>query len=120
MTRSAKGATAGKARQVSNALDGLRVVELGQWVAAPFCARLLGDFGADVLKVELPGGDPSRHAGPFLDDEADPDDSGLFHFVNAGKQGVCADLDDPDQLDWLHEQLRGADVFVENLDPAAP
>jgi crotonobetainyl-CoA:carnitine CoA-transferase CaiB-like acyl-CoA transferase len=103
---------------MSGALDGLRVVELGQWVAAPFCARLLGDFGADVLKVELPGGDPARLAGPFLDDETDPDNSGLFHFVNGAKRGVCADLDDPDQLDWLHEQLRGADVFVENLDPA--
>jgi crotonobetainyl-CoA:carnitine CoA-transferase CaiB-like acyl-CoA transferase len=102
---------------VSGALDGLRVVELGQWVAGPFCARLLGDFGAEVLKVEPAGGDPSRQAGPFLHDELDPDNSGLFHFVNAGKQGAGADLDDPAQLGWLHDQLRGADVLVENLDP---
>ena len=60
------------------ALAGLRVVEVGEWVSAPFAAKLFADFGADVVKVERPGpGDPARTDGPFPDDRPGPNSSGL-------------------------------------------
>jgi crotonobetainyl-CoA:carnitine CoA-transferase CaiB-like acyl-CoA transferase len=101
------------------ALDDLRVVELGANVSAPYCARLFADFGAEVIKVEGPGGDPARALGPFPGGEPDPEASGTFHYLNAGKRGVVADLDDPEQLEFFHELLAGADVLVENSEPGA-
>jgi crotonobetainyl-CoA:carnitine CoA-transferase CaiB-like acyl-CoA transferase len=100
------------------ALSDLRVVEYGRQVSAPFCARLFADLGAEVIKIEPPGGDPSRLAGPFPNASPDPEESGLFHYLNAGKQGLVADLDDAAQLEQLHALLAGADVFVENSEPA--
>jgi crotonobetainyl-CoA:carnitine CoA-transferase CaiB-like acyl-CoA transferase len=100
------------------ALSDLRVVEYGRHVSAPFCARLFADLGAEVIKLEPPGGDPSRRAGPFAGDATDSEQSGLFHFLNAGKQGLVADLDDEAGREQLHALLAGADVFVENSEPA--
>ena len=99
------------------ALEDLRVVELGSEVSAPYCARLFADLGAEVIKVEGPGGDPSRGHGPFAGAEPDPEESGIFHYLNAGKRGVMADLDDPRQLEFFHGLLAGADVLVENSQP---
>ncbi|MDO8491062.1 MAG: CoA transferase, partial [Dehalococcoidia bacterium] len=71
------------------ALDGIKVLDLGQGVSAPYCARVLADFGADVLKVEPPGeGDASRSSGPFPDDVPDIEKSALYLYLNAGKQGI--------------------------------
>jgi len=99
------------------ALDDLRVVELGANVSAPYCARLFADFGAEVIKVEGPGGDPSRTLGPFPGSEPDSEQSGIFHYLNAGKRGVVADLDDPQQREFFHGLLAAADVLVENTEP---
>ncbi len=104
---------------MSGALTGLRVVEVGTHVSAPFCARLLADLGADVVKVESPTGDPSRHAGPFAGDRPDPEGSGLFHYLNAGKRSVVADLETAEGVAWLHELLAGSDIVVDNIAPAA-
>jgi hypothetical protein len=105
------------------ALQGFRVVEYGGNVSAPYCARLFADLGAEVIKVEPPGGDPSRALGPFSGGsggpkgEADPEESGTFHYLNAGKRGVVADLADPEQLEFFHGLLAGAGVLVENSEP---
>jgi crotonobetainyl-CoA:carnitine CoA-transferase CaiB-like acyl-CoA transferase len=100
------------------ALQDLRVVEYGGNVSAPYCARLFADLGAEVIKVEAPGGDPSRAQGPFSSTGGpDPEQSGIFHYLNAGKRGVVADLDDPEQLEFFHGLLAGADVLVENSEP---
>jgi crotonobetainyl-CoA:carnitine CoA-transferase CaiB-like acyl-CoA transferase len=99
-----------------NALEDLRIVELGTDVSAPFCARLFADLGAEVIKLEPRGGDSSRALGPFPGGEPDPEESGMFHYLNAGKRGIVADLDDPEQLAFFHELLAGADVLVENAE----
>ncbi|MEK7878335.1 MAG: CoA transferase, partial [candidate division NC10 bacterium] len=60
-------------------LEGLRVLELGQFISAPYCGKLLADMGAEVIKLEPPGaGDCARRYGPFLHDEPHPERSGLF------------------------------------------
>jgi len=100
------------------ALSDLRVVELGTHVSAPYCARLFADLGADVIKVESPGGDPARALGPFPGGTADPEQSGTFHYLNAGKRGVVVDLDDDEGLEFFHTLLAGADVLVDNAEPA--
>ncbi|MEX2373080.1 MAG: CoA transferase, partial [Dehalococcoidia bacterium] len=66
--------------------DGIRVVELARHVAGPFAGKLLADYGADVLKVEPPEGDPARHEGPFKDDLPDRETSALFLHLNTNKR----------------------------------
>src|SRR5687767_6787455 len=99
-------------------LDGIRVVDLSQGVAGPFCARLLADYGADVIKVEPPDGDESRRAGPFPDDEPDPERSGLFLHLNTNKRGVVVDSRRPAGTDVVRRLVAGADVVVESARPA--
>ena len=93
---------------MSAALAGLRVVELGTDIAAPYCTKLLVDLGADVVKVESPSGDPLREWGPS---------GGLFEYLNAGKRGLTIDLDS--RSDVLHGLIAKADLLVENLAPHA-
>ncbi len=76
-----------------SALGGLRVIDLSQGIAGPYCARLLADLGAEVIKVEPPDGDFTRRLGPFPDDVPDPEKSGLFIHLNGTKQSVTVDLD---------------------------
>jgi crotonobetainyl-CoA:carnitine CoA-transferase CaiB-like acyl-CoA transferase len=96
------------------ALQGITAVELGQMVSAPYCARLFADYGADVIKVETPAGDVARRWGPFPQDRANPEKSGLFHFLNTNKRGVTLDVCAPDGRDLLLKLLRQADVLIEN------
>jgi crotonobetainyl-CoA:carnitine CoA-transferase CaiB-like acyl-CoA transferase len=74
------------------ALDGIRVIELGSLVAAPYCGKLLGELGADVIKVEPPEGDPSRRQSVFPGVAVEPEASPLFLFNNTSKRGVRCDL----------------------------
>jgi crotonobetainyl-CoA:carnitine CoA-transferase CaiB-like acyl-CoA transferase len=69
-------------------LKGLRVVELGTLPAASYCARLFADFDAEVLKIEPPAGDPTRHAEPLVDLAEDISESGYFGFLNFNKRSV--------------------------------
>ena len=98
------------------ALADVRVVACGRYVAAPFCARLLADLGAQVVWVEPPGGDPTRAWGPFPDDRPGPGPGGLFTFLHAGTYSSAVALDAESDLDELHSLLAGADVFVEGLE----
>ena len=83
-------------------------------VSAPFCAKVLAEFGADVIKVEPPEGDAARRAGPFPGGQPHAERSGLFLFANLGKWGVTLDTNEPDGVDRLHRLLADADIFVEN------
>src|SRR5690349_11352885 len=94
-------------------LDGVRVLELGNFIAAPSAGRLLGDFGADVVKVERPGGgDELRrwrlHAG---------DTSLLFRTLGRNKRSVTADLRTPEGQDIVRKLAARSDVLLENFRP---
>ena len=100
------------------ALQGIRVIELGDYISAPFCARLLADLGAEVIKVEAPDrGDTSRRNGPFPNDEPNAEASGLFLFLNTGKSGITLDVDTSTGKKMFLRLLEDADVLVENLPP---
>src|SRR5581483_5069475 len=96
---------------MKNVLDDIRVLDLTQAMAGPICAMLLGDFGADVIKIERPGsGDQARGWGPpFLQTE-----SAYFLSANRNKRSLTLDLDKPEAIAILHELVRRSDVFVIN------
>jgi len=100
------------------ALAGIKVVEFGQLVSAPYCAKLFADFGADVIKVEPPDGDVARRMGPFPNDEPHPEKSGLFFYLNTNKRGVTLDVATGAGRDQLLSLLSDADLFIENYRPA--
>jgi len=103
----------------SGALAGVTVIELGDAVSAPFCARLLADYGADVVKVErTASGDVARAWGPFPGETPHPEKSGLFFFCNTNKRSVALDVTTANGQAVLRALLRRADVFVENQRPA--
>ncbi|MGA3147834.1 MAG: CoA transferase [Acidimicrobiales bacterium] len=95
---------------------GLRVVEMGVWVAAPSAAALLADWGADVIKVEAPAGDPMRQVFGSLGIDSDMPNP-AFSLDNRGKRSVVLNLRDPDGRRHLDDLLATADVFITNLRP---
>ena len=97
------------------ALDDLRIIELAEGVAGPYCGKLFADLGADVIKVEPPGGDRARRAGPFKDGEPNPEGSGLFLYLNTNKRGVTADLATDEGREAVLGLLAGADVLVTDM-----
>ncbi|MFT4099785.1 MAG: CoA transferase [Burkholderiaceae bacterium] len=99
-------------------LHSLRVVEFGTLPAASYCARLCADFGAAVVHVEPPGGDPDRAAAPLIGDGAGQPVSGWFAFLNVGKQSLVVDPGDPAQLARLDALLASADLIVDGSDAA--
>ncbi|MDE0884424.1 MAG: CoA transferase [Myxococcota bacterium] len=101
------------------ALDGIKVIELGESVSAPYCGKLFADYGADVIKVEPgPAGDRSRSWGPFPGDKPDPEKSGLFHFLNTNKRSIDLDLEASSGRETFIDLVRSADVLIENMTPA--
>lgn len=95
-------------------LDGTLVVSLEQAVAAPYCGLLLADAGARVIKVERPEGDFARGY-----DAGANGQSAIFAWLNRGKESICLNLKDPEDLAVMHATLHHADVFVSNLAPGA-
>lgn len=93
-------------------LAGIKVIEIGQAVAGPMAGMILGDMGADVIKIEKPdGGDDARGWGPpFIDD-----DSMLFHAMNRNKRSVTLDIKKPADVARLKELVRDADILIQNL-----
>ncbi len=97
------------------ALAGLRVIDLTQMLAGPYCTMLLGDQGADVIKIEPIGGDPTRGFGPFPADDVDHHFGGYFQSTNRNKKSVAIDLKSEDGKALLRRLVREADVVVENF-----
>jgi crotonobetainyl-CoA:carnitine CoA-transferase CaiB-like acyl-CoA transferase len=97
------------------ALSGIRVIEIGVFMAAPFATMQLADLGAEVVKVENPeGGDPVRATGPFVEGESSP-----FARLNRNKRSVTLDLKSSAGREAMLRLVQSADVLVENLRPGA-
>jgi crotonobetainyl-CoA:carnitine CoA-transferase CaiB-like acyl-CoA transferase len=94
-------------------LLGIRVLELGNFIAGPFAGQLFGDYGAEVIKIEAPdGGDPMRHWGVSVDDS-----SLWWPIIARNKRSVVADLKDPDDLAFVQRLASECDVILENFRP---
>ncbi len=104
---------AANATGTSGALAGLRVLDLSRVLAGPYCAQMLGDQGASVLKIEPPQGDETRVLGPpFVGDDA-----AYFMSINRNKQAISLDLNQPQAREVLLRLLDDADVLIENFLP---
>lgn len=97
-------------------LAGLRVLELADEMGQ-FCGKLLGDLGADVVKIEPPGGEGCRHVGPFLDDIPHPERSLSFWYYNTSKRGITLDLETHDGRQLFARLTATADVILETFRP---
>src|SRR4051812_45172598 len=99
-------------RTVRGPLNGLRVIELGHFIAAPFATRVLADLGAEVIKVEPPDGDPARDMGQSVDGRS------IWWSVHArNKKCITLNLKQPEGRQLLRELVRTADALVENFRP---
>jgi crotonobetainyl-CoA:carnitine CoA-transferase CaiB-like acyl-CoA transferase len=98
---------------MKKALEGLKVIDLSQVLAGPYCTMVLGDMGADVIKIEkYPNGDDTRTMGPYINEE-----SYMYMMVNRNKRGMCLNLKEAEGRSILYELIKTADVFVENYRP---
>src|SRR3990170_8046745 len=100
------------------ALSDLRVIELAQGIAGPYCGKLFADLGADVIKVEPPEGDRARRLGPFPNDEPDAEKAGLFLHLNTGKKSLTLDASVTSGRVVLKKLFERADVLIEGDGPA--
>ena len=98
-------------------LDGVRVLELGEMVSAPYCTRLMASLGASVIKVEPPSGDYARTLGPFPNHEPHPETSGLFLAMNLDKKAVTLDLTSAEGASIFRRLAADSDILVENGPP---
>ncbi|MEE9285874.1 MAG: CoA transferase, partial [Dehalococcoidia bacterium] len=96
---------------------GIRILDLTRNVAGPFATKLLADYGADVLKVEPPGGDPSRKLGPFYHNVPHPEKSLYWFAYNTNKRGVTLNLGSADGRELFRRLVSSADVVVESFQP---
>lgn len=95
-------------------LQGIRVIDLTQMLAGPFCTQMLADLGADVVKIEPPQGDSSRNLGPYRSDDRTRRVGGYFASVNRNKKSIVIDLKSEDGRELVRRLVRDADVVVEN------
>jgi crotonobetainyl-CoA:carnitine CoA-transferase CaiB-like acyl-CoA transferase len=98
-------------------LAGIRVLELAQDVAGPYAGKLLADLGAEVVKVEPPTGDPTRALGPFWGGQPDAEQSGLYLYLNAGKQGIVLNLAAAGDRAACLDLTARSDILIENFAP---
>ncbi|HJU15506.1 MAG TPA: CoA transferase [Stellaceae bacterium] len=97
-------------------LAGLRVLELAD-ETGQFCGKLLGDLGAEIVKIEPPGGEPSRRIGPFLDDIPHPERSLSFWYYNTSKRGITLNLETADGIGLFQRLAATADIILETFRP---
>ena len=100
---------------LQGALAGVRVIDLTGVVLGPYATQILGDYGADVIKIEPPGGDIMRHAGPMKH----PGMGHIFINANRNKRSVVLDLKEPEQREQLLALCQTADVLTYNIRPAS-
>ncbi len=93
------------------------MLEVGDGVGPAYATKLIADLGADVVKIESPGGDAARRRGPFPNDTPHPERSGLFLYLNANKRGITLDLTRPAGRAALDRLVDDADLLVHNVHP---
>jgi len=99
-------------------LDGVKIVEYGHLISAPFCAKILADLGAEVIKIEDPDfGDDARRQGPFLKNIPGAERSGLFQYLNMNKLGITLNTGMSTGKKIFGALLKNADIFIENNPP---
>lgn len=99
-------------------LAGVRVLDLTHYIAGPYCTKLFADYGADVIKIERPGGgDRARRMGPFFQDKPHLEASGLFLHLNTNKQSVTLNLKSEAGRRILLDLARDVDILVESFKP---
>src|SRR5207237_9836311 len=98
---------------MSGPMDGVRVVEIGVWVAGPAAGGILADWGADVIKIEPPTGDPARTFQRMLG--GDMPNNPVFELDNRSKRSIVVDLATDRGRELVRELIAGADVFLTNI-----
>jgi crotonobetainyl-CoA:carnitine CoA-transferase CaiB-like acyl-CoA transferase len=96
------------------ALENIRILEYTREVSGPYCGKLFADMGAEVIKVEPPQGDPSRLYGPFPNNQAHPEKSALFLYLNTNKKGVTLDLKQSKDRKQFEKLVQWADILIDN------
>ena len=103
---------------MEQALSGVKVLEYCELVSGPYCAKLLGDLGPEVIKIEKPRlGDEARRRGPFLNDIPHPERSGLFLYLNTNKLGITLDLESSTGKRVFNELVKDTDILIEDTTP---
>src|SRR5205823_7553071 len=105
-----------EAQTLPGPLAGLRILELAD-EKGQFCGKLLGDLGADVIKIEPPDGEATRRVGPFLDDIPHPERSLSFWHYNTSKRGITLNLETADGCQLFRRLATTADVILETFPP---
>jgi crotonobetainyl-CoA:carnitine CoA-transferase CaiB-like acyl-CoA transferase len=99
----------------NRALEGVKILEFCATLSGAYCAKLMADFGAEVIKVEPPGtGDRARYLPPFPGDEPHPEKSGLFLYLNTNKKGITLDPEKPKGKKVFLKLAKGTDILVED------
>lgn len=98
-------------------LDGIRVLELAQGVAGPYCGKLFADFGAEVVKLEPPGGDPQRQAVVVPGDRPDLEQGAAFLHLNTNKRSIVADPEAPEGVNLIRRLVASSDLVIESYAP---
>ena len=102
----------------SKALLGVKILEFCTTVSGAYCAKLMADLGAEVIKIEPPGiGDGARRKPPFLKDEAHPEKSGLFMYINTSKFGITLDPEKPEGNKIFKQLVKNVDILIEDHQP---
>lgn len=103
-------------QEITSFLDSYRVIDLTD-EKGHLCGKLLGDLGADVIKIEPPGGDPARSNGPFYHDIPDSEKSLYWFFANLNKRGITLDIECPDGMELFKRLAVTADFVIESFKP---
>ena len=102
---------------MKTALDGIKALEIAEGISGPYCGKLLAGLGASVTKIESHDGDAARRVGPFHGDTPNDEGSGLFLYLNTGKNSVTLDLHDEDDAAIVRKMAEDVDIVVENYPP---
>jgi len=104
------------AKEMEGILSPYRVLDLAGETGL-LCGKILGDLGADVIKIEKPGGDPARSIGPFYHDEPDPEKSLFWFALNTSKRGITLDIETTDGQEFFKKLVQSADFVIETFSP---